>query len=512
MTKKLTYILTAFAFFASAINAAAQPRPAGIFDDHTQVGNKRSVANLMYDPEYQTYGINAAGKNIWATEDDFHFAWKKLTGDFILRANANFFGDSKQLHRKLGWMVRSSLAGNSAHVSAVVHGGDGLTSLQYRKVTGDSTKEIKAAISFASVIQLERKGDTYTVSVARDGETFTAVEVSNIDLGDEVYAGLFVCSHDEKVRETALFTNVRIIRPAASDPVNSKKYIGSQIELLTIDGGNSRVVYQSPKSLQAPNWMKDSKSLIYNSEGLLYNFNLKTHTQVQINTGSYTDNNNDHVISFDGKMLVISDHSKSFHESLGYVVPVTGGEPKRITEKGSSYMHGWSPDGKYVVYAGERDHEFDVYRVAVAGGPEERLTTAPGLDDGPEYTPDGKYIWFNSVRTGNMQIWRMKADGTEQTQMTDDKDLYNWFPHISPDGKWVVFLSFMKNEVKPSEHSFYKRVYLKLMPAAGGPSKVIAYVYGGQGTINTPSWSPDSKRIAFISNNQLIYPVFPVSK
>ncbi|RYD87126.1 MAG: biopolymer transporter TolR, partial [Sphingobacteriales bacterium] len=107
---------------------------------------------------------------------------------------------------------------------------------------------------------------------------------------------------------------------------------------------------------------------------------------------------------------------------------------------------------------------------------------------------------------------RMKPDGTKPVQMTTDSLVYNWFPHISPDGKWVVFLSFLKSEVKASEHSFYKHVYLRLMPVIGGPAKVIAYLYGGQGTINVPSWSPDSKSIAFISNNQLLYPVFPISK
>ncbi|WP_226805366.1 TolB family protein [Agriterribacter humi] len=129
-----------------------------------------------------------------------------------------------------------------------------------------------------------------------------------------------------------------------------------------------------------------------------------------------------------------------------------------------------------------------------------RLTTAKGLDDGPEYTPDGKYIYFNSARTGAMQLWRMKADGSEQEPVTDGT-FYDWFPHVSPDGKWIVFLSFLKEEVEAEDHPFYKHVYLRLMPVAGGTPKVIAYVYGGQGTINTPSWSPDSKRIAFISNS-----------
>jgi Tol biopolymer transport system component len=100
-----------------------------------------------------------------------------------------------------------------------------------------------------------------------------------------------------------------------------------------------------------------------------------------------------------------------------------------------------------------------------------------------------------------MQLWRMRPDGSAPEQLTDD-GYNNWFPHISPDGKWVVFLSFMQ-DVKPDEHPFYKHVYLRLMPASGGKPRVLAYLYGGQGTINTPSWSPDSKRLAFVSNTDL---------
>lgn len=140
-----------------------------------------------------------------------------------------------------------------------------------------------------------------------------------------------------------------------------------------------------------------------------------------------------------------------------------------------------------------------MYKISREGGNEIRLTTAEGLDDGSEYTPDGSYIYFNSVRTGTMQIWRMKPDGSDQEQVTHDP-LNNWFPHISPDGKWIVFITF-GNDVDPSDHPFYKHVYLRMMPTSGGKPKVVAYLYGGQGTMNVPSWSPDSRKIAFVSNS-----------
>jgi Tol biopolymer transport system component len=180
-------------------------------------------------------------------------------------------------------------------------------------------------------------------------------------------------------------------------------------------------------------------------------------------------------------------------------VPAAGGEPRRATRDGPSYLHGWSPDGKYLVYTGERNGDFDIYRVAASGGEETRLTTAPGLDDGPEYAPDGEHIYFCSNRTGLMQLWRMRPDGGGQEQVTSD-DCNNWFPHPSPDGKWIAFLSFSK-DVDPGDHPFYRQVYIRRMPCDGGKPRVIGYVYGGQGTLNVPSWSPDGRRLAFVSNS-----------
>ena len=208
------------------------------------------------------------------------------------------------------------------------------------------------------------------------------------------------------------------------------------------------------------------------------------------------------MLSFDGKVLGLSSASgDAKFGSMVYVVPVGGGKPKQITPTGPSYLHGWSPDGKTLTFTGQRDGELDIYKVPVNGGPEVRLTTTKGLDDGSEYSPDGKYIYFNSTRSGLMQLWRMKPDGSNQEQLTTD-EYNNWFPHISPDGKMILFLSFSK-DINPEDHPFYKHVYLRTMPVSGGKPKVVVYFYGGQGSINTPSWSPDSKRVAFVSNTDV---------
>jgi TolB protein len=295
---------------------------------------------------------------------------------------------------------------------------------------------------------------------------------------------------------------VRVTTPAKRDIVRYRDYLGSNLEILDVATGNATIVHQYRGSFQAPNWTPDGKALIYAQEGHLYRFDLASRTPEVINTGFATRNNNDHVLSFDGRMLGISHQAvEDSGASVVYTVPVTGGTPTRLTAKSPSYLHGWSPDGRWLVYTGQRAGLFDVYKIPAAGGDEIRLTSAPGLDDGPEFTPDGAYIYFNSSRTGRMQVWRMRPDGSGQEQVTND-GFNNWFPHISPDGKWIVYIAFPP-EVAADDHPFYKHVQLKLMPVAGGPARVIAYVYGGQGTINVPSWSPDGARLAFVSNSTM---------
>src|SRR6266536_1534614 len=499
-----TYSFIAVLTFTSCValatrSAHSQQQGYGVFDGQADVGQVKNPGSATYDAGKQEYTITGSGTNMWLGADEFHLVWKRMKGNFILSARAQFIGKGVEAHRKIGWIVRSSLESSSPHVTAVVHG-DGRTSLQFRRTNGADTEEKISAVKAADVLQLERKGNAYTMSVARFGDPLAMEQISDLALGDEVYVGLYVCSHNKDMIEKAVFSNVRITVPAKEDFVPYRDYIGSDLEILDVESGSRRTIYHVPDSLQAPNWTKDGKALIYNRNGRLYRFDLASGTPTEINTAFATSNNNDHVLSFNGKLLAISNHIKEEqNQSNVFTMPVQGGTPKRITTTGPSYLHGWSPDGKFLIYTAQRNGEFDIYKIPSAGGSETNLTNTPGLDDGPEYTPDGKYIYFNSTRTGLMQLWRMKPDGGGQEQVTSD-EFNNWFPHISPDGKWIVFLSFLK-DVRPDDHPFYKRVYIRLMPAGGGPAKVVAYVYGGQGTINVPSWSPDSKRIAFVSNS-----------
>jgi Tol biopolymer transport system component len=276
--------------------------------------------------------------------------------------------------------------------------------------------------------------------------------------------------------------------------------ITAKLEIYNIETGERTLLKEYPYSIEAPNWTMDGMHLIYNSSGKMYKIEVNNPAgDTQIYTGRISGSNNDHVLSFDGMNLAISSSSPEFRGSRIYTLPIDGGEPRLVTPLGPSYLHGWSPDGKTLAYCAGREGNMDVYTIPVRGGDETRLTTAEGLDDGPEYSPDGQYIWFNSVRSGLMQAWRMKADGSEQTQMTHDLDRNSWFPHISPDGKKVVVISYAKGDVEPGAHPGGKNVELRLMSAEGGPAETVVKLFGGQGTINVNSWAPDSKRFAFVS-------------
>lgn len=472
-------------------SAAAQNTSLGPFDGQTTIGAVEDSGAATYDAETQKYTIEGAG----SYPDGLHVVWTRISGDFIVRAEV---ADENPSARVLGWTVRSQLDADVPHVNAAVQG-DGQSALHVRRASDDEPTESPVSVPHPDVIQLERTGDAFLLSAARHGDTFTTEQVSDVTLGDSVYVGLFVSSGPEGERATAAFRNVRIIKPAPENLATYEEYLGSNLEILNVDTGHREIVHRSPESLQAPNWTPDGEALIYNHNGLLYRFDLATRTPEVIDTGFADDNNNDHVISFDGTQLGISHHADEHDgNSIIYTVPIGGGTPRQVTPKGPAYLHGWSPDGDFLTYTGARNGAYDIYKIPVDGGEEIRLTRAEGLDDGSEYTPNGEYIYFNSVRTGSMEIWRMRPDGSGKEQLTDDR-FNNWFPHISPDGERIVFLSY-RSDVPPGDHPFYKQVYLRMMPIDGGTPEVVAYVYGGQGTINVPSWSPDGTRVGFVSN------------
>jgi TolB protein len=296
---------------------------------------------------------------------------------------------------------------------------------------------------------------------------------------------------------TGLVPSLLWPQDAAAPPGPAGPTWQSRLEVISIKTGEREIVYETSDHIEAPNWSRDGRTFLFNSHGHIYTLPRSGGKPEPLETGSATRCNNDHGLSPDGRWLVVSHEPEA--DSLIYILPSKGGTPRQVTALGPSYWHGWSPDGKTLAYCARRDGNYDIYTIAADGEnstAEKRLTTAPGLDDGPDYSPDGRTIYFNSVRSGHMRIWKMTTDGSDQRPLTFDEAYGDWFPHPSPDGKWLVFLSYDKDvEGHPPE----KDVALRVMSSKGGKPRVLARLFGGQGTINVPSWSPDSRYVAFVS-------------
>ncbi len=498
-SKERMTFLPVLAFISLLVCAApsrswAQPAAAlGIFENHADVGTVLHPGSVVYDASKQSYTVTGSGSNMWFGADDFQFVWKKVSGDVILTADIAFANTGGNPHKKAVLLVRQTLDPDSVYADVAVHG-NGLTALQFRDEKGVNTREVQSNVSAPRRVRIAKRGDYVYISVAADAgsEPQVAGGWLRVPFQGTFYVGIGVCAHDQDAEEKAIFSNVDLATPPAP---TGKPTLYSALEAVSVESGDRRVIYIAPEHFEAPNWTRDGGSFIFNRDGRILRLPVKGGTPEAIDTGFATRFNNDHGISPDGTQLAISDQSQEEHHSLVYIVPIGGGSPRRITGNSPSYWHGWSPDGKTLVFAGQRNDDFDVYTIPVTGGEETRLTTAKGLDDGPEYSPDGNYIYFNSVRSGMMQLWRMRSDGSQQGQVTFD-DFNNWFPHISPDGKWMVFLSYDKTVTGHPEN---KDVALRLMSLTDKKISVLAKLFGGQGTINVPSWSPDSKQLAFVS-------------
>lgn len=487
--------------------AFSQESPVGVFQYNKDIGSPKLSGSAFYDEEEQIYTITGAGYNIWGQRDEHRFLYNKLKGDFIVTANFEFVGYN-EAHRKIGWMARASEADNAVMVGGFLHG-DGLTAGQWRERRGadmqNPVDDVWAPKRFYQIIQLERRGNTFIVRAAHPGEPLQEVSSKVLNfMPEEAMAGIVISSHNTDVIETAKVWNVRIDQPVedAYDP-NQQGWIGCRLETMNVFDGKRKIIFEKNSRFEAPNWMPNGKELLFNMDGSLYTIPISGGSTTKLNTGSADQLNNDHCISFDGKMLGIS-HNDGKGSNV-FVLPLSGGEPKAVTTEAPSYLHGWAPNNKELVYVAQRGGTkiYDIYRKSINGGKEVKLTNNKKLEhvDGCEYSPDGRYIYYNrSKNGGTMQLWRMKPDGSGNEQLTYDQ-YNNWFPHISPDGKWIAFISFAP-DIEFNSHPSYKQVMLRLMPVSGGAPRVIAHLYGGQGTINVNSWSPDSKHIAFVSNSK----------
>jgi WD40 repeat protein len=452
-----------------------------LFHSHQDIGDVGSEGSVTF--EDSVYTVTGSGQNMWFGEDALHYVWTKVDGDVSLHADVAFVGLGEDAHRKACLVIRQTLEPGSVYADIAVHG-DGLTSLQYRASTGAVTQEVQSNVTAPTRVGIERRGKYISATV--DGKPSGGSV--RLELTEPFYIGLAVCSHRRGTTETAVFSNVEL-----GTAENSSGLV-STLETIDIASTDRRTVHVFDQHMEAPNWTADDR-LIFNSKGRLFAIPAEGGEITPIDTDFAVKCNNDHGLSPDGTRIAISDQSQGDGGSRIYTLPIGGGTPTLLTDDAPSYWHGWSPDGATIAFCGQRDGLFGIFTIPAEGGPEARLTTAIHLDDGPEYSPDGQWIYFNSDRTGLMQIWRMHADGEGLEQVTDD-DTGNWFPHLSPDGSRLSFLAY---EADVDGHPADKDVELKLLDVATGAVTTLARLFGGQGTINVPSWSPDSKRLAFVS-------------
>jgi Tol biopolymer transport system component len=484
----------------------AHAEPVGQFGDHRDVGEVAAPGRVTFAGD--AYRVSASGANIWGAADAFHYAWTERSGDLHIAADVAFEGAGTDPHRKAGLMIRQNLTPGSPYADVMLHG-DGMVALQYREVQDGPTRQIISAVAHPRRVRLEREGDFVYFSVAGpDGVLHHAGGSFRIPFQAPYLVGLALSAHNNAVTETAVFSNVELSVPqlAYVPDTGYAAQVEASLETIEVGGARSRrVVRQFDSKIEAPNWSRDGKELIYNSGGKIWRVPVEGGEPVIIDTGRFIDNNNDHGLSPDGKRLAISDQIEPDNLSRIHVVTLDGSAPIRTLvddPRARSYWHGWSPDGRTLafVHVGASDGSYDIWTVPLAGGPARPLVAGPGVDDGPEYSPDGQYLYFNSTRSGAMALWRANADGTDPVMLTHDPARRDWFPHLSPDGKWIAYVSFGDDIALPDHPPNRTDVQIRLMPADGsGPPEVLTRLFGGQGTINVPSWSPDGKSIAFVS-------------
>jgi Tol biopolymer transport system component len=516
-------LLAAASLFALATALPAQPgnSPLGIFESQQDVGVNPMPGAAVYDAASGEYRVTGGGANIWAAADAFRFVWKRVSGDFDFTADVQFVGTGAVAHRKAVLMVRQDLTPDSAYADVALHG-DGLTSLQFRLAAGAGTQEIRSTVNAPTRIRIQRRSNSFIAFSGKPGEELTATAPQEVNLPANVYVGIGVCSHDAGVLETAVFSNVQLnVQTGGSamsaPPHPPAPHYRSKITIYGLAARSTRVVYQADQVIEAPNWSRDGKFLLINTQGHLYRLPLQSAgepkpEQIDLGPGGYMCNN-DHDLSRDGNWLAFSASSPSSRQSQVYLAKADGSGVRLMIPATPSYFHGWSPDGKWLAFVGQRDGKFELYRVSAAGGAEQRLTSTGGYDDGPDYSPDGKWIYFNSNRSGSWHVWRMPPEGAgpgdaRAEQVTND-EWEDWFPHLSPDGKHLLVFSFPKGTATHNDRM--DGVVLRLMPAPGKKLKtakleILLRFYGGQGTINVNSWSPDSRQFAFVEYEPLPAP------
>ena len=475
----------------------------GIFESQSDVGSVVPPGTATFDAATGVYTLGSAGANLWVNVDAFHFVWKKVSGDVSLTADVKLTeaGPTASPHRKALLMFRQTLDPDSLYADAAIHG-NGETALQYRRNKGDTTQDIAFNIGAPERLRLEKRGDTITLFLSAHGEPLHQVGASiKLHFDGDFYAGLGVCAHNPVAIEQATFAHVDL-QPLMASATPAPTVLYSTLQTIAIDN-NARmdfVIQTGMGQMEAPNWSRDGKTLIFDRAGKLWTVpaaegdgSIAEATQLDI--GDASDCTGSHGLSPDGKSLAMTCTTPDHPGRRVYIVPATGGAPRMVTENPNSYFHSWSPDGKTILFTRPSNGTLNIFAISPDGGAETALTTGTGVSDDPDFSADGKWIYFNSDRAGGMQIWRMHPDGSQPEQVTFDEK-HNWTPHPSPDGKSILILSYDKDV---AGHAANKDVTLRIINVADGKIRDLVEIVGGSGTDNVPNWAPDGQHFAFVS-------------
>ena len=493
-------------WLAFCLGLGATPAGAGtlgLFDAQSDVGSVTPPGTGAFDAARGVYTLTSAGANAWYREDGFHFVWKKVSGDIALQADVAWppvtYGHDPVGHRKALLMFRQSLDPGAVYADAAPHG-DGTTALQYRRETGANTQDIEINLGAAKTVRLEKRGDTITLLASFHGEALHRTGASiTLHLEGTFYAGIGLTSHDVNTTDVVQFANVKLEAPAPLGTGKPATWSTLQVVQTEDPFRRAMMIRTAPGIFEGPNRSPDGSFLLINSKGRLWKvplLNPKTPSggePAPFDAGDASGCWGEHGFSPDGKWLAVSCSTPSAKGPDVYLVPAGGGPARRVTHHPVSFFRGWSPDSATVVFASIRGGSTQLYAIPALGG-RETLLTSTGNNDGAEYTPDGAWLYFNSDRTGAMQIWRMRSDGSQPEQVTHDA-FNDWYPHVAPDGKQIVFLSYARGVMG---HAMNRDVSLRLLDPATGDVRKLVDLFGGQGSLDSPSWI-DKNHLGFTS-------------
>jgi len=485
-----------------AQGAAAQE--LGLFEGHSDIGSVIPPGTASFSGG--EYAITAAGANVWARVDAFHYLWKKVSGDVVLTADVSFppaaYSHPPAEHRKAMLMIRQSLDVGAQQVSIHVHG-IGMTALQHREQRGANTQSIELNIdAVPKTVRLEKRGDTFTMFISQKGEPLHQMGASlKLRFAAPFYVGLGVTSHDADTTDRIVFRNVSLEAPAAAPPP-ADLVLNSSLQILQVEDSARRaiVIATGRGRMNSPDWMPGHKNIYAYKEGQILRIPLQDPLNggkpEVVDTAGLVDCVGDYGVSPDGKSIALScAETKGGVRNL-YVLPF-GGKPRQLTRDVNSFFHGWSADGSLLLFTRGKAAAADFFSVPAAGGGEKRLTSDT-LHDGPEFSPDGKYIYFDSSRSGSSQIWRMNADGTGAIQLTDD-GMDDLSPHVSPDGAYVAWIQF-----KPGTGTAagVQDASIQLLSVKDGAIRTLHNFQGNRGSFTMPVWG-DNNHLALVSYQML---------